>query len=240
MLSGFDALKLAANPKTLLYDAVGWTSNRNAARHVATLQEKGYVSVDKDSEPGSWVTRLTELGKDTTLDEIDPEDSWSKDWNGQWISFSFDLPQFARRERRRLRGWLKKRRFGRLQGSLWVSHREYASWTEEIEAENIDPRALLFQLVSPIGKQTSREYVAKAWPFGEIDRRYAEHLRFLKKRIPEPGKENDSWFETESNLWSAAFELDPFLPNVILPKGYLGKESWRLRKRVYSDWAKAF
>jgi|GEM_PF-451886 DNA-binding transcriptional regulator PaaX len=239
MLSGFDALTLAAHPKALIYNAVGWTNNRNATRHISVLQEKGYVSVIKDSESGSWVTRLTELGKDTTLGEIEPENSWNKDWNGQWISFSFDLPQFAHRERRHLRAWLKKRRFGRLQGSLWLSHREYASWTEEIEAENIDPRALLFQVVTPIGRQTSREYVAKAWSFTEINRRYAEHLRFLENGIPGPGEKNDSWFEMESNLWAAAFELDPFLPNEILPKDYLGIKSWKLRKKIYSDWAKS-
>ena len=75
MLSGFDALTLAAHPKALIYNAVGWTNNRNATRHISVLQEKGYVSVIKDSESVSWVTRLTELGKDTTLGKIEPENS---------------------------------------------------------------------------------------------------------------------------------------------------------------------
>ncbi len=73
--------------------------------------------------------------------------------------------------------------------------------------------------------------MAKAWSFTEINRRYAEHLRFLENGIPGPGEKNDSWFEMESNLWAAAFELDPFLPNEILPKDYLGIKSWKLRKK---------
>ena len=94
-----------------------------------------------------------------------------------------------------MRAWFKKRRFGHLQESLWLSHREHASWTEEIEAKNIDLRVLLFQVVTPIGRQTSREYVAKAWSFIEINRRYAEHLHFLEKGMPGPEEKNDSFFE---------------------------------------------
>ncbi len=240
MLSGLDAMTLAANPKALIYDAVGWTNHRNAARHIAALQGKGFVSVDKNSPSGSWVARLTAVGKDATLDDIDPEISWNKDWNGKWISFSFDLPQNARKERKHLDRWLKKRRFGRLQGSLWISHREYAAWTEEIEGEHIDPRALLFQVVSPMGRQTNDEYVAKAWPFKVINRRYTEHIRYLEKGVPKLQEDNDPWFEKESDLWKAAFELDPFLPSEIWPEGYLGQKSWRLRKKAYAGLAEAF
>lgn len=237
MLSGLDALVLAANPKALIYDTVGWSSSRNATRHMASLREKDYVAIDRKSKSGAWVVRLTQAGRDKVLDEIDPETSWNESWDGRWISFSFDLPQFARRERQHLSKWLKMRRFGRLQGSLWITHRDYDGWTEEIEAEQIDPRSLLFQTVTPVGRQTSREYVEKAWPFKEINRRYSEHIKFLEKGASSPEKMNDSWFEKESNLWKAAFELDPFLPKEIEPREYLGQKSWRLRKKVFSKWA---
>jgi len=237
MFSGRDALTLAANPKSLIYGTVGWSTNRNAYRHIDALRDKSYVALDKKSKSGEWVVRVTREGRKKALDEIDPESSWNQDWDGKWISFSFDLPQAARKERQHLRKWLKKRRFGRLQGSLWISHREYAGWTKEIESEDIDPRSLLFQAVIPVGRQTSHEYVEKAWPFKEINKRYSEHVKYLERGASNPEKMNNSWFEEESNLWKAAFELDPFLPNEILPKGYQGRESWNLRKKVFSRWA---
>ncbi len=237
-LSGLDALQFAANPKSLIYGAVGWDSTRNARRHLRSLREKDFVEISHERRSGSWVAKLTENGKAQLLEGIDPELSWQYQWDGKWTSLSFDLPQGARKERKRLGVWLKKRRFGNLQGSLWISHLPYSTWTDEIESREIDPKAVLFQQIMPVGRITSKEYATKAWPFVEINRRYSEYLRFLEKNAPGEYSSISGWFESESNLWNAAFELDPFLPEPLLPKGYLGIRAWNRKKQVFARLAK--
>lgn len=118
LLSSLDSLVFAANPKTLIYGAVGWTSDRNADRHLGRMEEKGLISLGDKRTTGSWVAKLTDEGKRSILGEIDPELSWNQNWDGKWRSISFDLPVAARRERNQLNSWLKKNRFGHLQGSL--------------------------------------------------------------------------------------------------------------------------
>ena len=237
MLSGLDSLAFAANPKSLIYETVGWSSDRNASRHLGAMSEKGLISLDDKRASGAWVAELTDEGKRSVLEEIDPERSWSESWDGKWRSISFDLPQSSRQERKQLNKWLKRHRFGHLQGSLWISHRRYTTWTNEIEDLKIDPHAVLFQESSPIGRLTSEAYVSKAWSFKKIDFHYSEHIQFLNNNPPSSSKQPLAWLETESKLWNAAFEMDPFLPNELLPSTYKGKESWRLRKKTFSNWS---
>ncbi len=239
-LCGLDALMFAANPRGALYGAMGWNSNRIANRHMRGLQTNGLITLSEERATGNWITEITELGKGLALEDIDPEASWDQPWDQRWRTLSFDLPQEATRERRQLNSWLRKRRFGHLQGSLWISHREYDGWTAEIGKRNIDPQAVIFQEAIAIGERTSKQYVAKSWPFAKINAGYAEHIRFLRKNPPKDASEPLSWFEAESALWRVPFELDPFLPDQLLPSGYKAKEAWRLRKKAYAAWSKLF
>jgi DNA-binding transcriptional regulator PaaX len=238
LLSGIDSLAFAANPKSLIYGSIGWSSDRNASRHLTSMSEKGLISLGDKRASGKWIAQLTNEGKQTILDDIDPERSWSQDWDGKWRSISFDLPQSYRRERNHLNNWLKKHRFGHLQGSLWITHRKYATWTNEIEELKIDPHSVLFQESSPIGRLTNEEYVSKAWPFKKINLNYSKHIQFLSNNLPASSQQPLSWFETESNLWNAAFEMDPFLPDELLPSRYKGKEAWSLRKTTFANWSR--
>ena len=63
MLSGLDSLAFAANPKALIYDAVGWSSDRAANRHLVTMTEKGLISLGDKRDDGAWVAQLTDEGK---------------------------------------------------------------------------------------------------------------------------------------------------------------------------------
>ena len=237
LLSGLDALEVTTRPKSLIYGTVGWSSDRNASRHLKALSEKGLISLSDERTSGSWVVQITEGGKYATQEEIDPETSWAQDWDGKWRTLFFDLPQDAASERKRLNAWLRKYRFGHLQGSLWITHRSYNDWTNEIENRSIDPLAVLFQVSAPAGRLTSEQYASKAWPFEEINRHYDDHISFLKNNpIPNPDQPLQ-WFKTESRLWSSAYDIDPFLPNSLLPPNYRGKEAFKMRKQAFTNWS---
>jgi len=235
-MTGSDALESIARPRIALFNSVGWTSERNFYRHISELRGEGWIEWDGDSTSESWVFKITEHGKDTLLENIDPETSWSRSWDGKWRTLSFDLPQGARKARQRLDAWLRRKRFGHLQGSVWISHRPYEDWAAELEKLEVDPRAVLFQECVPIGRHKDVDYVASAWDFDSINGFYQDHLKFLESDSPMgtqvkalPAK----WLREEGVRWQKAFKLDPFLPDELLPSRYLGKIAWGARRRAY-------
>lgn len=238
LLSGIEVLEFSAHPKGLIYRSAGWTSQRNADRHLATLSDKGLISARRDKANGRWVASLTEKGKGILLGEIDPIECWGESWDGLWTLLSFDLSKNAFRERKQLDSWLRKRRFGHLQGSMWISHRKYQSWSEELEMRKVDPRAIIFQEVISVGKVTSEQYVSRAWPFDRINQYYRDYIEFVEIRIRESIEDPRILSERESELWRKAFQLDPFLPDSILPRGYLGKQAWNRRQLFFSKLAR--
>lgn len=231
-------MEVGACPRVALFDRVGWSSERNFNRHLNELREEGWLDWRGDPREVSWVPALTASGKSVLLDNIDPEDSWSRPWDKRWRSLSFDLPQAARRERRQLDVWLRKRRFGHLQGSVWISHRPYGDWTHEMETLKIDARSVLFQDSVPLGRNGNSDYVASAWNFDLINSRYRDYLSFLGSAPSggakaSAGDSRANWLQEESRLWRKAFELDPFLPYELLPAAYLGTNAWSSRKKAY-------
>ncbi len=242
-LTGIDALEAVACPRVALFDRVGWSSDRNFDRHLRELRKEGWIAWDGDHREQSWVLTITASGKDALLENIDPEDSWSRPWDKKWRTLSFDLPQGARRERRQLDAWLRKRRFGHRQGSVWISHRPYSDWTFEIEELKIDPRAVLFQESVPLGRNQNADYVECSWNFGAINASYERYLAFIRSAPPTSLRNEVSlskWFQEESATWKKAFDLDPFLPEELLPPGYLGPSAWNARKRAYKQLARDF
>ena len=90
--------------RVLSYRSAGWTSQRNADRHLALLSDKGLISAKRDRANGRWVASLTEKGKGILLDEIDPIKSWAKVGTEYGHFYLFDLSKNAFRERKRLQG----------------------------------------------------------------------------------------------------------------------------------------
>jgi DNA-binding transcriptional regulator PaaX len=240
-MTGFDALEAIACPRISIFNAVGWTSDRNFYRHLSELRGEGWIDWEGDSREKSWLFRITESGKDTLLESVDPAVSWSRQWDEKWRMLSFDLPQSGRKERRRLDAWLRKRRFGHLQGSVWISHRPYSDWTIEMEDLEVDPRAVLFQECVPLGRNKNADYVAAAWNFDRINEFYQEHIAFLESNSPISSQGEGrlaDWLHREGTLWKKVFRLDPFLPECLLPSRYLGKIAWRARRKAYRQLGK--
>ena len=240
-LTGMEMLEMAAFPRGALYRSASFTSERNFYRCLRLMREEGWIDLEQENAKSSWVFDITESGKAILMENLNPDIAWNEPWDGKWRTAFFDLPQSANKERIQLRRWLQKHRFGHLQGSVWITHRPYSDWTAEILGKNLDPRRLMFQEANPIGASSSAEYVQRAWNFGLINSSYKRYLAFLSKRRPavdSDGAGFSNWYEKESALWRSAFDLDPFLPNELLPKGYLGKEAWRRRKDAFRRWSR--
>ena len=174
----------------------------------------------------------------TSIGGRDPEAQWSRPWDGKWRLVLFDLPMERHVQRGRLRRYLRARGFGYLQGSVWVTPDPMRGEREILSGGEINVEALLLLEARPCAGESDEEIVAGAWDFEAINRSYAKHLKLLE-RLPGAVLNNQSaaralqrWAAAERVAWQTAAELDPLLPNRLLPADYLGRRAWRRRVEV--------
>ena len=150
----------------------------------------------------------------------------------------FDLPERENTARVRLRRFLKDRGFGYLQNSVWITPDPLDDRVKALAAAGENVESFLTLEARPCSGENDHAIVAGAWDFDQLNRRYEKCLSFLSKR-PESNRTGSwdtaklhQWARQERGLWRAAVQGDPLLPSVLLPKGYRGKEVWRLRNSV--------
>ena len=102
----------------------------------------------------------------------------------------------------------------------------------------VNVESLILLEARPAAGETDAEIVAGAWDFPEINRRYASHLKILESRPA--GTVCDEvtaeafrkWAQREQAGWLAAVSMDPLLPQVLHPAGYLGPRVWQTRAKT--------
>ena len=140
--------------------------------------------------------------------------------------------------RGRLRRYLRARKFGCLQGSVWVTADPVDRERELLAGGRVDVTSLLLLEARPCSGESDAEIVAGAWDFRAINRCYARHMKVLAERptgtlhSSVARKALQRWATHERLAWHDAMELDPLLPNRLLPAEYLGCLAWRKRIEV--------
>ena len=237
-ITGLDALESLTYLRSGLYGGGSPSDERAFRRQLKAIESKGWITYGDGHDDTDWIPRITQLGSDLINDDIDPAVEWANDWDGQWTSIAFDIPASARDQRWQLDQWLGKRRFGHLQGSLWISHIANKDFSAELAKRKIDSNAIVIMRGKFLSTQQSEEIVRTAWKFETINKNYRAYLNFLINHPPPDSANNNNpaalaqWFQQESQVWRAAFENDPFLPNSLLPSNYLGKTAWKTRKET--------
>lgn len=215
----------------------GWAYRTGAWRHLARLEQRKLI----ESKPGKVaerIYRLTESGRLAALGGRDPHERWKRFWDGRWRIVIFDLPERENTARARLRRFLKDRRFGYLQNSVWITPDPLDAGVKALAASGEDVESFLTLEARPCSGENDQAIVAGAWDFDQLNRRYARCISFLSKRPTsnQTGARDKAtlhqWARQELDLWRAAVQGDPLLPSALLPKGYRGKEVWRLRNSV--------
>lgn len=235
LTSGIDIIEFATFPRKFLSPIGGWSEDRYLNRHIKTMHDKGWIIWDDSKETGKWVLRITNAGRKAIQEDVDPEAYWSRSWDGKWRMIAFDLPASKQTLRRELLLWLRSRRFGRLQDSLWVAPCFDELWHDDLASSKFDPSGVSFIEGCSFAKSSDRDFVAKSWNFDEINRRYKQLIDFhTSTKSGESDSAFGTWIHQENQLWRDAFEMDPFLPEALLPKRYLGKQAFAARKRSYS------
>ena len=190
---------------------------------------------------GDRVLRLTESGRLALAGGRDPEAAWNRRWDGQWRMVVFDLPRHAAPARVKFWRWLRACRFGRLQGSVWLTPDPVTGLTEAASEAGIDPTLLAVFTGRMENDGQPAMIAAKAWDFPTLNRAYRHYLDFAKHTLGTlrrrghptgPGQIADILRHDRRNWWQAV-RHDPFLPTVLLPAGYAGTRAWEARKDLH-------
>ncbi len=223
-----------------LYKVMSYSSERSFNKTTELLKRNGLIHLQDPEGRADWVSTLTSKGRSTINNDIDPEQLWSEPWDGNWRLMSFDLPSSATAERQALRKWLESYRFGRLQGSVWITPRNLGEWTSLLKELEVDSKNSIAMCGKLGDEKDQSSFIHRAWDFAKIGRAYEEYLRFVRIEPSFKAAAFREWFLEESSLWNRAFVIDPFLPRDLwtpeLRSSYLGPAALQERNRRYKEW----
>ena len=233
-----DTLDLLTNPSAHLFGRrsgapdLEWEGRKKSAY----LVKRGLVESEIDAQRRR-VYRLTRSGAICALGGRDPQAGWTMPWDGQWRLVIYDIPESDRKLRLRLRRELSRHGFGCLQKSVWISPHPAQTLKTKLKKLKIDVSVMAIMEARPDDSDPPARIVARAWNFGRLNLLYEEHQAHLKlapKATSSPSYTRQ-WALQERSTWSEIIQYDPFLPDCLLPREYLGQKVWRRRLRVLQE-----
>ncbi len=235
LLWGLDIL-MNPNSQTLLDSFESWNYRNRLRLDLLQLRRSGMVECLGVRDKSQW--RLTEKGRYAAIGGIDPVSRWSRTWDGRWRLLLFDLPARQQRLRLTLWRWLRWQHFGYLQQSVWIVPDSINDTCIPLRHLKLTPESLTVIVGTPSPPDTNEGIVQSAWDFTLINSNYkaAIELATAGRRFVNKGKpvEMRQWLAAERTAWMEAITCDPLLPEVLLPKGYLGQKALRERQGTFA------
>ena len=220
----------------------GWAYRNGLLAQMHRLEAQGLVESIRDPRSGDRLHRLTEAGRLAAAGGRDPSAAWARKWDGRWRLFLFDIPECERSKRKKLTRALSSAGCGCLQGSVWITPTAHDSLEKLLSGEDVDCSQLLTLHAASKGRSEDQRMVMGAWDFDAINQRYREFLEVLERfpSLPDPCPREvfDDWTAAERTSWKAALAIDPLLPGELLPKDYLGRRAWNLRRQILPEAAR--
>ena len=207
----------------------------DAAYRTATsrLRTQGLL-VKKQSAAKTPKLILTDAGKKRIPAYFSPEQYWNRTWNKIWYMLIYDIPETDRKYRDVLRQFLRRKRMGCLQKSVWITPEDIRPDFDDLsKAANIDAFAYLIEGRTVLGTPSWR-IVEDAWDFGRIGQIQGHYCSVMEQNIKllkegrTPPEDIASLLRTAVDGYHAAMHGDPLLPTPLLPESYRGKEAYAL------------
>jgi DNA-binding transcriptional regulator PaaX len=226
------------NTQTLLESFESWNYRNRLCLDLLQLRRSGMIECQglRGRNQAPW--RLTKQGRLAAVGGIDPLSRWSRKWDGRWRLLLFDLPERQQRLRLNLWRWLRRERFGYLQQSVWIVPDTITETSIPLRQLKLTPESLTVIEGAPTPPDTNQDIAQSAWDFVCINRNYKTAIEHATagRRFARGGKPGEmrSWLADERAVWLEAITADPLLPEVLLPKDYLGQKAFRERQLTFS------
>ena len=176
--------------------------------------------------------RLTETGKSFVPAYFHPEKCWNRTWNKIWYLLVYDVPETDRAYRDVLRRFLKTKRLGQLQQSVWITPEDIRPDFDDLcEAANINSFAFLFESRTVLGL-SSRSVIETAWPMELLRDRQVHFCKVAAENLAQlqSGAHAPDDLSRLSRLTLSAYHSvmagDPLLPSALLPRRYAGRQAY--------------
>lgn len=225
-----DAVGALARPTRLSFTMA--RDDEPLDRKLRSLAARGVITLPEPADPR--IIKLTEIGSALARGGVSPTERWSREWDGRWRMVLFDIAEHERPVRTRLRYTLQRARLGYLQGSVWISPDPLDLLRGTVRAMTANPEALLFFEGRPSAGEPDATLVAGAWDFPRLQEAHRECLAHLAHHPSDTDSPQRwrTWLIKERDAWLRSLDLDPLLPNALLPRGYLGKEVHARRRAI--------
>jgi len=225
LLAGTSELLLSGGRNTLYK---GCYPNTHAyVSGVSRLRKMGLIATQKTA--GSLpALKLTPAAKKKLPPYLHPHKFWNKRWGKLWYILMFDVPEKDRSYRDTLRSFLKQRRFGCLQRSVWVTPWDVRAEYDDLNRTAcVDSVAFLFEARTVLGFG-NQSVVREAWGFNHVNKVQHLYIEFANENLIRMDQESCSGNELVQLLrmdnlaYAQAMSIDPLLPEELHPENYKG------------------
>ncbi|HYT60892.1 MAG TPA: hypothetical protein VEL06_12020 [Haliangiales bacterium] len=221
-----------------------WEYSVKIKPQLKRLARSGYVTLEGRGPAGT--VKFTERGRLAALGGVDPATRWRRNWDGKWRLLIFDLPASQTELRTRLWRWLRSRRFGYLQQSVWISPDPVDDTLLPLKHLKLSPESFTIIEGEPVPPDHDRDLVQAAWDFAAINRLYIKAIG-LYEAAPEWSEsarpsllQRQHWLVNQRQAWLEAVSLDPLLPQRLWPDGYQGRRAFEFRTAAFGRIAKGW
>ena len=213
--------------KVFLWAPVGYRK-RNFRVEINRMIRRGWVQrlVDK----GQVYLRLKGEGRKRLLKKLPVLWQTGKEWDGFWRLLIFDVPEKRRAKRDKVRRWLRRRGFGVIQRSVYITPHDFS---EELK-KFLQQEGLWGYVVLLEAKQkylgNPRDLAYKVWRLAKLTQLYRQVADKLSGEFGFKDEgERRRFYQRVLSEYLAAVVKDPFLPAELLPKDW---EGWRVYEMV--------
>jgi phenylacetic acid degradation operon negative regulatory protein len=245
--AGIELLELLELTARLLLRG-GWAeANRNTypsnAAYKTAISRLGKQGLLINKGTGSSMPNLilTEEGAGCLPPYLQPEKYWNRSWNKIWYMLMYDVPESDRKYRNVLRQFLKRKRMGCLQKSVWVTPEDIRPDFDDLtKAANVGAYAFLFESRSVLGMK-SEQIAEGAWNFDILEQLQSRFCSVTERNIEllSAGKHTPdelyALMRITADGYHGAMIHDPLLPWQLYPVGYAGKRVLSLYHKLIKE-----
>jgi phenylacetic acid degradation operon negative regulatory protein len=228
LMAGMTELLLSRGMSTLYKSC--YPSSRAFDASTARLEKAGLITRSKSNVDLPEI-HLTDAARKALPAYFHPQKHWDARWNQWWYVLMFDVPEKNRAYRDTLRAFLKQRRLGCLQKSVWVTPVDIRPDYDDLNrAAGVDSVAFLFESRTVLGFG-DQSVVTEAWDFKSINRLQEYYILFAGENL----KQLNQAAVAESGIlqlirmdnlaYAQAMSNDPLLPKELHPSDYVGMQA---------------